>query len=214
MAKKIEEEQAAAEPVAIVKMTLGGTNSVRVLALPLDMDAEDLLHVALDAFHFGNSHLSQFHSQRLGSSTSIDPLGEEQESWGFRKENPRLWRAPLAKIFPAVGTLAKIEYDFGDGWEISLRRMADKKNPPEPFTCVKTSGVDGIDDCGGPWGLMSIADLAEKWLKSGTKSIEKDDGYENFKWMLCGDEEPESCREGIAKFAAGPTCEEVTERIS
>ena len=200
--------------VLIVKMTLGGTKSKRTLALPAHINAKELLYVALDAFGFDNSHLSAFRSEVLGSSTSIDPMGGEQESFGLQEEDSSVWQAPLARIFPVVGTRAKIEYDFGDGWEISLRRMADKKTAPEPFTCLKSEGVDAIDDCGGPWGLLSIARIAGIWLEKGTRSVRNDDEYENFKWMLCGDEEPESRRKEIEAFVAGPSCEEITDRIS
>lgn len=43
------------------------------------------------------------------------------------------------------------DYDFGDGWTHVITRMADPKTPGR--RCVKTEGPDGIEDCGGPWGL-------------------------------------------------------------
>ena len=100
---------------------------------------------------------------------------------------------------------AKIKYDFGNGWEFIVTRMADKPKAA-PFTCVKSEGGDAMEDCGGVWGLSSIYEELEEWLGQPEKERENFDG-ELFNWSF---DLSTLTEEEARRFLNGPSAEEVT----
>lgn len=79
----------------------------------------------------------------------------------------------------SIGNHLSMEYDFGDGWEISLTLediIEDKELPGREIPRVLAGeGYGIIEDCGGPGGLEQIAQAFQE--RTG-------DEYEQFrKWL-------------------------------
>ena len=77
-----------------------------------------------------------------------------------------VWSTAVGDFLPVRGAKATIDYDFGDGWEIV--DPDGRQGDGGAFTCIKTQGLDAIEDCGG-LGLAEVyGDLAD-WLAASKK---------------------------------------------
>ena len=47
-------------------------------------------------------------------------------------------------------------YDYGDGWEIVVSRMADSKD--DEIACLETAGTNAMEDIGGIGCLIGLRD--------------------------------------------------------
>ncbi len=88
-----------------------------------------------------------------------------------RDEDRKADKVTLRQVLDTPGQTLNFQYDFGDAWEVIL-------NLDEVFSDPELDGrelprvLDGagwgiVEDCGGPWGLMEMAEAFEK--KSGEK---------------------------------------------
>jgi hypothetical protein len=48
------------------------------------------------------------------------------------------------------------EYDLGDGWEHSIEIIGRAEEAPGKVVCLTGEGHPGVEDCGGPYGLMGL----------------------------------------------------------
>ena len=131
-----------------LKVELTGTDAKRVVVVPEDCTLEGLHEILQALFAWDGSHL-----------------------WSFKGKNDLRWELPSDRPFalfglapndPAetcIGTVLSKKgahldytYDFGDSWHHRITRMTDPKDGTS-FGCVKTEGPDGVEDCGGPFGL-------------------------------------------------------------
>lgn len=196
----------------VVKLELRYTKSIREVVLPVDMRMIDFLNCTLCLFGFANEHLSTISSFK-GMFPSINPFGETEESlWPeeFEELDEKAWQDDLEFHLPAPKAKCTIEYDFGDGWEIKVTRMADRP-ALAPFSCVKTVGTDAMENCGGVGGLDSICQLSEKVLKDGDKGLDKDD--KSLLGWAFGTANPLP-REAIQRFLAGPDVAVINARLA
>ena len=71
-------------------------------------------------------------------------------------------KSMLGRQFHRAGTKLKMQYDYGDGWEIALTLeevFTDKDLPGRELPRVLDgSGYGIIEDCGGPDGLERLAE--------------------------------------------------------
>jgi Plasmid pRiA4b ORF-3-like protein len=149
-----------ADTVARLKITLDDVEPavVRRIDVPFDIRL-DRLHLVLQvAIGWTNSHLYEIRARDIGWSTP-DP----DQDWAGDFLDAR--KAKLSNVLEDAGTKTlKYLYDFGDGWEhtIKVERLID----PEPGVAyprlVEAKGRCPPEDIGGPWGyaefLEAIAD--------------------------------------------------------
>jgi hypothetical protein len=121
----------------------------RSLSVPSDYTLADLHDVLQLAMGWTNSHLHQF---QLGSARYSPPDPEEE----FYDSVPAADSAGLRlfEIFPKAGESLVYEYDFGDGWEHSVKALAirpaiDGVAIPR---CLAGVGACPPEDCGGAGG--------------------------------------------------------------
>lgn len=136
------------------KIELRGVGK-RVVVLPVHITLEEVNEVVQALFGWEHDHMWEFKDEagrRYG-----DDLGPGWKT--MKRETPDLIPAAevcLSDVLPDRGGKLRYEYDFGDGWCHVITRMADPKEPGR--YCAETDGPDGIEDCGGPWGLRGCKD--------------------------------------------------------
>jgi hypothetical protein len=150
----------SAATIARLKITLDNVKPVvlRRVEVPFDIRL-DRLHLTIQAaMGWTNSHLYEIRAGGVGWSTP-DPDAD----WAGDFIDAR--KARLGGILEDIGTKTlKYLYDFGDGWEHTIRieRLID----PEPRILyprlIEAKGNCPPEDVGGPWGygelLEAIAD--------------------------------------------------------
>ena len=110
----------------------------------------------------------------------------------FDVKDPSLTLAAVLDRFPSKKI--DFEYDYGDGWGVTILfekvLPMDAKAAAEELPCVlKGEGYGILEDCGGPWGLARITDLA--YRRANNLPIDESD--EEVEWCLewLDDLEPE-----------------------
>ncbi len=201
LAKLFEEHK---ESVMRVRLTLARTKSIREIFLPPTFPLALVAQCIETCFGFQDEHLYLFESDELGERPHEAFLDDELGNLFDNIENS----LPLGFLLPQKGAKAAMKYDFGDGWEIKILRLADKTNKEEPtHLCFKSVGMDAIEDCGGPWRLMQFAEIYEKIVTSKKLTGEE---KEQLEWCH-GSTKLSVTR--AKKLLAGPTLEEVSDRI-
>jgi hypothetical protein len=146
--------------IARLKITLDDVKPavLRRVEVPFDIRLDRLHLVIQAAMGWTNSHLYEIRAGGVGWSTPYPdvPLPNDVLDAG---------KARLGSVIEDIGT-KKLTYlyDFGDGWEHSIRieRLVD----PEPGVAyprlVEAAGRCPPEDVGGPWGyaefLEAVAD--------------------------------------------------------
>ena len=186
----------------MLKMELKHTKIKRVITLPGHRSLHDLHYIIQAMFGFGNDHLWNF-QDRDGNeyNTCCDPLGVPLDMNTEDKLEPSEYTIDYA--MPEKGDALFYEYDYGDGWEISVTRMADPKT--DEIACVETRGTNALDDIGGVSGLDGFTRALKKCKLKGTE----DDPKDNSGWPIAdwGYDDSEKRK----KFLAGPTTDELTQ---
>jgi Plasmid pRiA4b ORF-3-like protein len=146
--------------IARLKITLDVVKPVvlRRVEVPFDIRLERLHLTIQAAMGWTNSHLYEIRAGGVGWSTPYPDADSTGDFLDARK-------ALLGDILEDIGTKTlKYLYDFGDGWEhtIKIERLID----PEPGIfyprLIEAKGHCPPEDIGGPWGygefLEAIAD--------------------------------------------------------
>jgi Plasmid pRiA4b ORF-3-like protein len=143
-----------ADTIARLKITLDDVKPavLRRLEVPLDIRI-DRLHLAIQAaMGWTNSHLYELRAGGVGWSTPY-PGGDGANDFLDAS------KARLDDIIEDIGTKTlKYLYDFGDGWEHTIR--IERLIEPEPGTLyprlIEASRRCPPEDCGGPWGYAEL----------------------------------------------------------
>lgn len=111
----------------------------------------------------------------------------------------------IEDVLPSPKDVIEYEYDYGDGWGIIVRRMADPKS--DEIACVETVGTNAMEDIGGIPGLEGFTKALKKCKLKGTEDDPEDDGD----WPIAewGYDDPEERR----KFLEGPSLAELTKLL-
>lgn len=121
----------------------------RAVVVPSDLPLDGLHEVLQTAMGWEDYHLHAFTAGRrtLGPAMMVDDGQAEDER-----------DATVADVLPTKRSRLLYAYDFGDGWEHTVRREATL--PPAPggplFECVDGAGACPPEDCGGPWGYADL----------------------------------------------------------
>lgn len=142
------------DAVARLKITLDDVKPVvtRRIEVPLALRLDRLHHVLQIVVGWTDSHLYEFRFRGIG-------FGIPDPGWGFgdgpidaRKTNL------LAAIEDTGAKSFKYLYDFGDGWEHTIK--IDRIQPAAPgFTyprLLDAAGKCPPEDVGGPWGYAEM----------------------------------------------------------
>lgn len=184
-------------------MKLDKTDVTRTVAVPACMDFEHLHDVINKIFGFDDSHSWLF----LNAECKLRLYRElvvEHDPYNMSHWTTWPHLVELRDVLSSVGKRIYYEYDFGDGWRVTIRRAADPKS--DAVLCEKTTGTFARDDIGGPYALMSY----RKRLAASTLDYPPDyderthDMDDILTWWGCG------CRATREKYLAGPDKEEVT----
>lgn len=196
-----------------LKLRLNGTKSVRVVTLPGNMSMYWFAKIIMDCFGFQEYHLYHFEDKRFnrperGHGLAAMSRMMDSESERMRREVLILHKI-IAEVFPGRGDKAKFLYDYGDGWEVEITRMADRKNAGM-FECVKCEGINAYEDIGGCWRLNDAEEMCEKILAdpSERKKLNQEES-ELLEW-LGGDNEKHFVA-NLCCFLAVPSLEDITE---
>jgi hypothetical protein len=147
----------SADTIARLKITLDDVKPavLRRIEVPFDISL-DRLHLTIQAaMGWTNSHLYEIRAGDVGWSMP-DPYDRE------RGRDAR--KARLDEVIEDTGT-KKLTYlyDFGDGWEptIRLERLVD----PDPGVAyprlIEASGRCPPEDVGGPWGYAELLEALD-----------------------------------------------------
>lgn len=200
-------KQAANAPETLVlKLALRYTDSERVVVLPRSITVETLLAIALRVFDFFGGHLSKV-TRKDGWTSTVRPDVDGGDDFEDDSDDD-VWSTAVGDFLLMRGAKATIEYDFGDGWEIVVTRMADKATA-SPFTCIKSEGLNVIEDCGGPGGLAEIYEDLAHWLDA-SKEERAEFESERLDWAF---ELASLTETKVRALLEAPSDEEITRRI-
>ena len=141
-----------ANTVAHLQITLDDVKPVvrRRVEVPLAIRLDHLHLVFQAAMGWTNSHLYEIRAREVG-------WGVPDPDWGDGPLDAR--KARLADVLEDVGVKTlKYLYDFGDGWEhtVKLLRITDAI-PGIAYPCmIDAVGRCPPEDVGGPWGYAEF----------------------------------------------------------
>lgn len=131
-----------------LKVELCGVKSVRHVVVPENITLAALHEVVQALFAWENEHLWGFRA----SNGTLWEFQSDDEATIFRPPAHSPDETCVGTVFPKKGAHLEYTYDFGDNWLHRITRMTDPKEGVA-FACVKVSGPDGAEDCGGFPGL-------------------------------------------------------------
>ena len=152
------------------KITLKGTKPPiwRRILVPETYTFWDL-HVAIqDAMGWDDYHLHEFTllSPKTGRKVKIGIPSDEDADFGW--EVLAEWNQKIAHYFSSENSKADYVYDFGDGWEhsIKLEKILPRETGVAYPRCIDGRGACPPEDCGGIGGyaefLEAIGDPANE----------------------------------------------------
>ena len=152
------------------KITLKGTKPPiwRRILVPETYTFWDL-HVAIqDAMGWDDYHLHEFTllSPKTGRKVKIGIPSDEDVDYGW--EVLAEWNQKIAHYFSLDNSKADYVYDFGDGWEhsIKLEKILPRETGVAYPRCIDGRGACPPEDCGGIGGyaefLEAIGDPANE----------------------------------------------------
>jgi len=158
-----------ADGIALLRVKLDDVAPavVRRLEVPLAIRL-DRLHLVLQAaFGWTDSHLYEFRARDVG-------WGVPDQSFGDGPLDAR--KARLGDVLEDIGSKSiKYLYDFGDGWEHSVRVERVTEATPG-VTYPRLIGATGRcppEDVGGPWGYQEfLAALSDPNHERHTEFVE------------------------------------------
>lgn len=135
-------------PCTTLKVTLRGVKPPvwRRVRVPSNIRLDQLADVLLAAMGWSNYHLWAF---RTGRTEYLLPNPE----WPDDTQDAR--RSRLRTMLPVVGARARLDYDFGDGWEHDLIVEAIGTAPAQPSVLAGRNNCPP-EDVGGPWGYREF----------------------------------------------------------
>ncbi len=196
--------------IIVLKLQLKYADTVRVITVPATMRLSWLADVIKDCMGFDDSHMCGFTGKQFPQPDRLVLICESDEERDRSKI--QIFRTFVCDAFPDPGAKAVFEYDYGDGWKILITRMADRKNIA-PYTCIKSEGMNAIEDCGGSWGLERARFLLERFLANSSLEMNEDDEC-YFNWLVGDLDEEEELRQRAEKILHTPTRDEINELLA
>ena len=186
-----------------MKLELKGTKIKRVVAVPSGLNLIDLNDIIQAMFGFEHDHLWNFRD-KAGTewNTGCPPFGDPLDMDMYDKLDPEKFR--IEDVLGDGREKLLYSYDYGDGWEIVVSRMADTKN--DEIACLETVGTNAMEDIGGVGGLQEFTELLRNCTIKSEDEITDDTDWRIAEW---GYDDPAE----RAAFLNGPTLEELTKKL-
>ena len=142
-------------PIARLKVVLDNVKPaiIRRLEVPLTIKLDRLHTVLQSAMGWTDTHLWEFYFRDVR-------FGIPDPDWGSHALDAR--KATLLDVIEDTGVKSfKYMYDFGDGWEHSIK--IERIEPSilgidYPFL-INATGACPPEDCGGPWGYTEALEI-------------------------------------------------------
>jgi|GEM_PF-1236722 len=158
----------------------------RRLEVPANLRLECLAQLLVAAMGWGDSHLYQFRVKNIYYVTQREI--ENASQWGFPfGESHKAIAFTVWDVLKDKNKTIKFEYDYGDGWEHTVKLTNIKPATQEPqIRLMAVAGACPPDDCGGAWGyadmLRTLNSTDKKDKRERKELIEwlKWCGYDNF----------------------------------
>ena len=156
-------------PIARLKVVLDNVTPtiMRRLEVPLTIKLDRLHMVLQAAMGWTNSHLFELRFCDVG-------FGIPDPDWPDGPADAR--KVTLLDILEDTGAKSfKYIYDFGDGWDHSIK--IERIEPALPGTAypilLDAVGDCPPEDCGGPWGYMEALQTLANPKSEGHKELSK-----------------------------------------
>lgn len=186
-----------------LKLELKWTKIKRVVTIPSGLNLMDLSNIIQAMFGFEHDHLWNFRN-KAGKEwdTGRDPFGGslDMDMRGVLDPGEFCIEDVLADNKEKL----LYSYDYGDGWEIVVSRMADSND--DAVACVETEGTNAMEDIGGVGGLEEFTKLLKNCTIKSEGEITKDTDWRISEWGYYDPAER-------AAFLNGPTLEELTSKL-
>lgn len=139
-------------PIARIQVILDDVEPtvMRRLEIPLALRLDRLHTVLQVAMGWTDSHLYEFRIKGIG-------FGLPEPGWGYRDGPLDARKTTLVTAISDTGAKSfKYLYDFGDGWEhsIKIERMMMATDGVTYPRLLDASGRCPPEDIGGPWGYQ------------------------------------------------------------
>ena len=167
--------------VAELEVTLNlMTKCKRTLIVPDNLNFYQLHNVLQNTFEWQDEHMHQFVTKinKRGVPLEIVRPDTMDDFDTFEPCNTiNSTSVTVSEIFSRYKMIGYI-YDFGDGWEhsIKLKRFIENFNDPYPH-CTKAIGDAPMEDSGGPYGFFEKMKILEnpkhpeyEWISDWVKS--------------------------------------------
>ena len=186
-----------------LKLELKWTKIKRVVTVPQGLNLVDLSDIIQAMFGFEHDHLWNFRN-KAGKEwdTGCDPFGGPLDMDMRGVLDP--YDFCVEDVLVDRKEKLLYSYDYGDGWEIVVSRMADSKD--DEIACVETVGTNAMEDIGGVGGLAEFIELLRKCKIKSEAEITDDTDWRISEW---GYDDPAA----RAAFLNGPTLEELTKKL-
>lgn len=121
------------------------------------------LHVAIqDAMGWEDYHLHQFTITDPSTDMKVE-IGAPAEDFDdvFDMKILPEWKQKIAEWFSTGNSVAEYTYDFGDGWEhtLKLEKILPKEADATYPRCIGGKRACPPEDCGGVWGYEEKFDI-------------------------------------------------------
>lgn len=131
---------------------------IRTFKVSSNSSMYELHFIVQRVMGWNDSHLHRFEVGDVMIQPK-DPYGFGGfDDFGETKDSSKV---KVGKVFAKVGSKAKYEYDFGDGWMHKLELVERSESSNTEVLPVVVSGKNACppDDSGGPWGYMALVDI-------------------------------------------------------
>ncbi|CCG42723.1 plasmid pRiA4b ORF-3 family protein [Magnetospirillum molischianum] len=139
-------------PIARIKVVLDDVapTVMRRLEIPLSIRLDRLHTVLQEAMGWTDTHLYEFRIKGIG-------FGIPDPDWGYGGGPLDARKTTLLDVIEDTGAKSfKYLYDFGDGWEhsVKIERTAPAADGILYPRLIEASGRCPPEDVGGPWGYQ------------------------------------------------------------
>lgn len=154
----------------------------RRLVLPGDLTLDRVHVVVNQALGWTDSHLHRFRTGNgRNASYFLSRFDVSEGQTGILEDGVR-----LDQVIGGVGDKFWYDYDFGDGWEHTIRVEAVLPAPPVEVEVVTGRRACPPEDVGGVWGYESVASWVESDYDKSLLPDQFDSASDAIEWLASG----------------------------
>ncbi|MGP6172601.1 plasmid pRiA4b ORF-3 family protein [Corynebacterium sp. A21] len=151
----------------------------RVLQLPVALTADKAMQLMLVLFGWELSHLYDLSIQKPDTRKRGDRIYVYPPVPGLEPMQDYVWadQVEIGQVLVPHRTAATINYDYGDGWSMTLKARKLVRQPAGAYVVSAANGCPP-EDCGGPPGFADIRQV----LKLGPTAAVRSNKYLDAEW--------------------------------